>query len=527
MVNIVANRFLALVGIAIVFACLGNSAVAASIETLVMPGKLIEGHVEFEEDCSQCHAAFSKTLQRDLCITCHDHQEISEDIEAHKGFHGLFAPARKAECSFCHTEHEGRDADIIGLDSETFDHQYSDFTLEGSHQAVACDACHESDQKYRAAESECVGCHEDDDNHGGQLEEDCASCHQETSWRETEFDHDKDTEFAITGAHLENECGLCHINQRYKDMPTDCYSCHRVDDNHNGDNGKDCGNCHKTRSWDDSGFDHARESEFALEGKHKEISCDSCHAGNKYDDPLKKECIACHRSDDEHQGLNGEECNNCHKPTDWAKGFFDHGRDTEFPLLGKHEEQSCQACHKARIYDVPLEVECFGCHESDDVHEGDQSTDCAQCHQESGWNNDVVFDHGFTAFPLIGLHVVAPCEACHLSAGFNDAGSRCTDCHADEDPHKGGLGTKCHSCHNPNDWQLWDFDHDTETDFLLDGAHADLNCRSCHLGKGDSRVKASMQCAACHRRDDTHSGQFGSDCARCHSTKSFIDSGRP
>ncbi len=522
-----AHRFTLWAGIALIAMCISHSAGAVNIETLVMPGKVIEGHVKFEENCSECHAAFSKDLQRDLCLNCHDHQNIDKDIKAGEGFHGRFSPAKTSECSSCHTEHEGRAADMVGLDPETFDHEFTDFALTGTHTAVACDGCHEPDKKFRAAKSECVDCHEDDDNHGGQLEKGCESCHQETRWQDTKFDHEKDTEFALTGAHLDNECGLCHVNKRYKDMPVDCYSCHRVDDIHKGENGETCKTCHKTTAWDDSTFDHAREKDFALEGKHKEISCESCHVSSKYDDPLEKECIACHRSDDDHQGLHGQECNNCHEPVDWAKSFFDHDKDLKFPLLGRHADQVCQACHKGPMYDVPLKVTCFSCHENDDAHKGDQGTDCGQCHQESGWNDDVVFDHDFTAFPLIGLHAVAPCEACHLSAGFNDAGIRCNDCHAGEDPHKGGLGNTCNTCHNPNDWQLWEFDHDTGTEFLLDGAHTDLTCRSCHRIKGNYQAEVPTQCAGCHRRDDIHSGQFGSACGRCHSTKSFADPGRP
>ncbi len=521
-----AKKFSVWIGMPILLACFANNAAATSIETLVMPGPVIQDHAEFEENCSLCHTAFSKSLQRDRCLDCHDHQEIAEDINTREGFHGRFSPARNSECSSCHTEHEGRDADIIRLDDETFDHQFTDFPLKGSHEPAACDGCHKPNEKHRIAVSDCFGCHENDDNHDGNLDENCSSCHQETNWQDTNFDHSQETDFALTGAHKENECNLCHINQKYESTPTDCYSCHRIDDIHNGGNGTDCETCHGTKSWDDSAFDHARETDFALEGKHTEISCESCHVTSKFDDPLEQSCISCHRSDDDHQGLNGEECSSCHKPDKWAKNFFDHDKETEFLLVGHHKDQSCQACHKGPVFEVPLEVGCVNCHRNDDVHQGNQGTGCGVCHQESGWNDNVSFDHDFTAFPLIGLHAVAPCEACHLSAGFQETGNQCVDCHAGEDPHKGGLGTECNSCHNPNDWQLWEFDHNASTDFILDGAHTDLTCRSCHEGSGDFRAAVSTACAGCHRRDDVHSGQFGSDCSRCHTTSSFIDPGK-
>ncbi len=522
-----AYRLTLRISVLVILACLSSNTAAISIETLVMPGMVIQDHAEFEKNCSECHAAFSKNLQRDLCLNCHDHNQISEDIDARKGFHGLFPQARKAECSSCHTEHEGRDADIVGLDEETFDHKFTDFLLSDSHVTTGCNGCHEADEKYRSAVSACFGCHEDDDNHGGELGKECENCHKETNWQEADFDHDKDSEFALTGAHMENECNLCHVNQKYTDLGKDCYSCHRIDDTHNGDNGTTCETCHKTTAWDESAFNHADESDFTLEGKHDEIPCESCHTGSKLDDPLKMECIACHRSDDEHQGLNGEDCNNCHKPTKWAKSIFNHKQDTEFPLLGQHKEQICQACHKGSMYDVQLEVNCLNCHEDDNIHKEDQSSDCGQCHQESGWNDNVIFDHDFTDFPLIGLHAVAPCEACHIFAGFHDTGNRCVDCHADDDLHKGRLGEECNACHNPNDWQLWVFDHETEAEFMLDGKHTDLTCRSCHRSRSGSRTEIPKQCAGCHRRDDIHSGQFGSDCGRCHTTGSFVNPGRP
>ena len=104
---------------------------AASIETLVMPGQVSEAHADIEAECSECHAPFSKTLQRDLCLSCHDHKGVMEDLEAGTGFHGRSETVGNVECATCHTEHEGRESDIVGLDMETFDHGLTDFALKG------------------------------------------------------------------------------------------------------------------------------------------------------------------------------------------------------------------------------------------------------------------------------------------------------------------------------------------------------------------------------------------------------------
>ncbi len=501
------------------------SAHSAPIEALVMPGPVSEAHADIETECADCHAAFSKTLQRDLCLSCHEHKSILEDQAAGTGFHGRFEAARNAECSSCHTEHEGREADIVRLDRESFDHGFTDFTLSGAHAQAGCEDCHADGKLFREAPSTCFSCHREDDSHLGRLGEDCSSCHHETTWRETSFDHAKDTDFTLTGAHQDVKCALCHSNEVYKGVPADCYSCHQIDDYHKGDFGKDCKQCHSTGQWKETSFDHARASNFALEGKHREISCGSCHEGSLFDLPLKSECSACHSLDDVHQGGNGDDCASCHDSRGWTGSTFDHQKDTDFPLRGAHEKLECRACHTGRTPGLKIDTACFSCHQVADAHQGVLGEDCAACHKETGWTDEVRFDHDLSSFPLIGLHAVAPCEACHLSPRFTDAKGSCFDCHGQDDPHENSLGKDCGTCHNPNDWKLWEFDHDASTGFLLDGAHSELACQSCHTQGSNYKARLDTNCIACHRSDDIHAGQFGKQCSRCHDSGSFAVSG--
>jgi Zn finger protein HypA/HybF involved in hydrogenase expression len=51
---------------------------AQDIETLLMPGKVIEGHAEVEAECSSCHKSFNKSAQRDLCMDCHE--DVAGDV---------------------------------------------------------------------------------------------------------------------------------------------------------------------------------------------------------------------------------------------------------------------------------------------------------------------------------------------------------------------------------------------------------------------------------------------------------------
>ena len=140
------------------------------------------------------------------------------------------------------------------------------------------------------------------------------------------------------------------------------------------------------------------------------------------------------------------------------------------------------------------------------------------------------------SFPLLGAHAEVACDDCHQSAAFHDAGTDCAACHASDDPHRGTFGEQCDACHNPSTWQSWQFDHDTQTGFLLSGAHATVACEGCHadpakerLSKdffgidlfGNDRTTRSGECIACHRREDKHSGRFGKNCGSCHNTSSF------
>jgi hypothetical protein len=78
------------------------------------------------------------------------------------------------------------------------------------------------------------------------LSKKCADCHNEVKWKETTFNHDKDTKFKLDGAHGKLECKKCHEEGKYKDTPRDCLSCHRKDDNgEKGHHGRFGGKCEK------------------------------------------------------------------------------------------------------------------------------------------------------------------------------------------------------------------------------------------------------------------------------------------
>jgi hypothetical protein len=493
------------------------TASAASVETLLMPGKVTQAHLKQEEGCSNCHDRSNVRTQTSLCLDCH--KKTAADIMEHHGYHGRMPNAGLGECRACHTEHKGRNADIVQLNRAQFDHQLTDFALAGAHGALACDACHKPGEAWRKAPATCLGCHKADDVHRGQLEKPCGECHSDKSWTGGKFDHEK-TEFKLTGAHEQVACDACHVEGHYQHTPKSCIGCHATDDEHRGSRGPDCGKCHTTKEWKSAKYDHLKETHYALLGVHADINCLACHRSGNYKDKIPKDCNGCHRADDTHAARFGAKCEQCHDSEKWRPLPYDHAQDAKFPLAGKHAKIDCYACHTGVVAQQKLAKDCAGCHRSEDPHGGRLKGGCDACHGQSDWHSEILFDHDLTAFPLLGLHRIDSCAQCHANLRFAGAPLRCVECHAHDDVHKGGLGKKCESCHSPNGWPLWSFDHAKEAHFPLLGAHAKLQCAACHHEPPGTK-KMSPLCISCHRKDDRHLGQFGAQCDRCHSASTW------
>jgi len=496
-----------------------NTAYSADIETLLMPGAVISGHAKLESECTSCHVFLGDNTQSRLCRDCHE--DVDSDILKGKGFHSSIESVKTRPCRECHTDHTGRNADIILLNPATFNHQDTDFDLEGAHSQVPCSSCHTDDKKYSEAPSACLDCHESDDPHKGELGDECDSCHSVKEWTDFKFNHD-DTDFKLTGEHREVGCNKCHANNNYENTPDTCLACHDLNDVHDGRNGDECDECHSTEKWDSIDFDHDKDTEFKLVGSHKDLECLACHKEGMAEDSVEKECNSCHAEDDQHQSRNGVKCHDCHNQTSWDDAKFNHTTKTDFPLEGAHKELICASCHRGVLSEENLSTDCIDCHRTDDVHKGEQGEECQLCHQNENWTSGLVFEHDLSHFPLLGLHASVPCEECHLSPEFKSTESDCNSCHAKDDEHKTTFGTNCEKCHNPNGWGIWTFDHDN-TDFKLENAHSDLHCNQCHFKPLTSEVKQSTQCQSCHYTDDIHRGQFGRDCGRCHTTENFRD----
>lgn len=389
-----------------------------------------------EVQCQACHKPKKKYYEaKSKCIDCHEKEE------PHKEKLGKV-------CNSCHRETNWNDFQ--------FDHSKTKFELVGKHKGVECRDCHPQ-ERYFSLPKKCYSCHKNDDKHKGRYGKKCKECHIPSGWTEEKFDHDK-TDFKLTGRHKKVACDQCHKkgeNPFKEELKTDCFSCHKFVDEHKGSYGKKCKDCHTTKQWDKTKFDHDK-TDFALKGKHKKVSCRDCHPGHLYKDKVSVKCYSCHKPHDVHQGEHGKVCKDCHNEKGWSNDVeFDHNL-ARFPLLGSHAALACEECHSSSDF-REAEFRCHACHKSDDVHKAKLGPRCGLCHVSNdfkAWD----FNHDKrTDFPLKGAHKSKDCLICHRDPVRKhdelSLPSSCGGCHAEDDVHDGGFGRACDRCHNQTDFE--------------------------------------------------------------------------
>lgn len=528
----------------LVFALLHCSAWAETVEKALMPGEVIQGHAKYEQECAKCHQRFDQGAQARLCLDCH--KEIAKDVDSKTRFHGRL---EDSNCRSCHTEHKGRNAKIVIIDKEKFDHNRTAFALKGGHAngRTKCVDCHLAKAKFRDAPKLCFDCHRKADEHKGSLGRQCESCHNEKTWKEARFDHEK-THFSLLGGkHAEVKCKECHVDKTYQHAPLNCNGCHRKDDQekgHKGNYGTKCESCHNDKGWKDLVFSHDRDTHYALKGKHRQAKCNSCHVPEKgmlYRQKLPSKCVSCHQKDDDdkgHKGSYGTKCESCHNDKGWKELVFNHDTDTHYALKGKHSQTKCNACHlpeKGPLYRQKLPIKCVSCHRKDDDdkgHRGGLGEKCESCHSERTWKSSS-FNHDETHFALHDKHKDAKCETCH-KGGVSAANVKlkvdkeCVACHRKDDDqkgHKGRYGNKCETCHTAKDWKGSLFSHDRDTKYALKDKHVQTKCDSCHVPEKGGIYKSKLEtaCIACHKKDDKHKAQLGNKCESCHNEKRWQD----
>ena len=503
---------------------------------------LVSGHRI--SDCSACHEGQSNYSDSQTeCFACHEDNYNESTNPNH------VAANLSQTCEDCHT--------IIAWKPAEFDHNLSDFQLTGAHVTVDCAECHTNGQ-YTGIASDCYSCHQadyasadDPDHEAGQFSNSCEECHTTTVWNPSTFNHDEQTNFQLTGAHITVNCQECHIGGQFAGTSTECFGCHEdsynetTDPDHEaGQFSHSCEECHTTTVWNPSTFNHDEQTNFQLTGAHVTVNCQECHIDGQFAG-TSTECFGCHEDDynettdpDHEAGQLSHNCEECHTTTVWNPSTFDHDVQTDFPLTGAHITVNCQECHVDGQFDGTT-TECFGCHEDDyeavedpDHVAGQFNTNCLICHTTATWIPSTL-NHDETNFPLTGAHVTVNCEECHVDGQYAGTPTECFACHEDDynettdpDHETGQFSHSCEECHTTTVWNPSTFNHNEQTDFPLEGAHVAVDCQECHIdGQFDG---TSTECFGCHEDDyegvddPSHvEGQFDHDCTTCHSNEAW------
>lgn len=309
--------------------------------------------------CDDCHLGDISTFAPDSCQTCH-RQIVPTFTQAHAIEYGT-------DCLACH---DG--VDRFGAD---FRHEFT-FQLTGQHTELTCSKCHTNARTltdFPNTPTDCASCHRRDEPHAGRFGSDCAACHSVDGWTPASFDHNLST-FKLEGEHAEVRCEECHLNNVYQGTASDCYACHREDDEHGGKFGTDCAACHQPTDWEDATFDHNR-SNFPLTGRHVGLACEQCHTSGQFAG-LSTACAGCHGDPAFHAGLFSSDCATCHTTNDWFARYT--GRHPGIADEGgsgvNHGGASCRDCHTQNLSTAT----CLACHDSnnpDDEGGGDGGDD--------------------------------------------------------------------------------------------------------------------------------------------------------
>ena len=389
-------------------------------------------YLGLDSRCVSCHADYHQGKMGKDCASCHNQQDFDTPKPFNhattryplKGKHAEvsckechktsvvkgvkvqhYSPMNFANCNACHADpHKnkfGQDCKSCHVESSfttiknivTFDHDKTDYKLEGKHKSVSCKECHTSGNYTKPLPfARCTDCH--DDHHKGQLDKkgkktDCATCHSVEGFTPASYsvaDHAL-TKFPLNGAHQAVSCNECHVKNKewvFKVRGESCVDCHT--NVHKGYISKeqmpdeDCTLCHTQENWKTISYNHDRTG-YKLEGSHAQTNCSECHYrpdknGQKVQQfkGTARECTVCHT--DNHRGqfqeLGKTDCLRCHTYTKWTPSTFNHDT-SRFKLDGQHARLECNECHK----EVNSSEGNFIQHRFNDIS-------CASCHDGTG-----------------------------------------------------------------------------------------------------------------------------------------------
>ena len=406
-------------------------------------------HGQLGAECAKCHNAsawkpaagfdHAKTAYPLLgkhatleCAKCH----LAERLQLAHDDKGqpipLYKPLAHADCTPCHNDpHAGRFKgacsschsveDFHSIKKAGFNHDLTRYPLRGKHASLECASCHDPKTAWgkKPPFERCGSCHRD--AHAGLATlagkpADCAACHRVDGFHPSTFTvaQHKSSRYPLEGAHAAAECGACHVRRaesaavvaalgvaRVEMRPPHgaCTECHN--DPHGGrfvaggerPHAEGCLACHSMGAFRPSRVDialHAKYS-FPLEGAHRAVPCQACHAeltaapaasslkAAAHPRVLrfaesKRACASCHENPHGDQFAKRADrgaCESCHGADAFAPASrFDHTRDASFKLDGAHARVACAACHrserlasgKTRMIYRPVPGRCVDCH---------------------------------------------------------------------------------------------------------------------------------------------------------------------
>jgi hypothetical protein len=389
--------------------------------------KTSETYLGLGMNCLDCHADYHQQTLSTNCLNCHNNSAFKPVLgfDHKKTKFPLIGSHQKVECSKCHKVNDqngikyqkfsgiafsnctdchkdvhenkfGKDCrkchseesfkKVAGLN--VFNHDKTDYPLQGKHQAVECKLCHKQSLTAKIKFNLCSDCHKD--YHKGQFKKpglvsDCKDCHTIEGFTTANFtvEQHNNGKFRLEGSHAATPCISCHkkgTEWSFKDLKKSCVDCHEnihlnnIDVKFFGD--KKCENCHDVVAWSKVKFDH-NTTDFKLVGKHAETNCKKCHFRQDNDGTVRQKfsgqsgrCLDCHTDihQDQFDTKENASCTRCHGYERWKPIQFNHD-NTRFKLDGSHKDVACAKCHK-EVSKGPIryiqykfeDIKCASCH---------------------------------------------------------------------------------------------------------------------------------------------------------------------
>ena len=265
--------------------------------------------------CETCHH-YNTTGPVLKCKSCHQEERLREDVsvpDLEAAYHRQCITCHRQwsgslDCNFCHVD-EGEDLEKIrqqklqkytGMDHPEL-HEPVKVVYETDHEEapIVTFFHHEHTHLFN---QDCADCHHDEnciECHGVNITElrteateqrrkhphksfeehhqpcsdchniqNCSKCHHEQEMQP--FNHFATTGFSLQNYHSGIECGVCHKDDDFKGLSSDCSGCH---------------------DFGSGEFDH-KATGFELDMLHSTFDCSSCHKNMNFNVPPV--CSDCH-----------------------------------------------------------------------------------------------------------------------------------------------------------------------------------------------------------------------------------------